>query len=418
MIGYLTCLNKVLKMIITYRLISLPIICLLYLSVIYDPQGGMYGLKNFALILAALCVILSLASNNKIHISRAQLFFMLWFSMFLPAYGILNALSREVSFVNFIDTSYIVASIIFLLNLIYDKSNLQSSIDYFIQVIRILSFTIIAVLFFSLIFKSANFVWFFVEHESAFFGMRNIGPIPAYYIFFVASPLLLYLYFYDLLNLVRQKNIRSLIYYSSTILALVLTGNKMNLLIVLISLGFLPLISLKNFYTKIAMFFLIVLSVLFIIAFYLSSIETILQSLFGGDARLSYFAHYRDILNTNFDLIFGQGFEAYLWSNDFLALVNPDHVIGHASKVELTYLEFLRVFGIANLFIFLIFIIYLLKKLYFVRNQDQWIFYGFLFYLIGCFSNPNLFSIVGMVPLGLIFAYVRLENQLNTNNAV
>ena len=154
----------------------------------------------------------------------------------------------------------------------------------------------------------------------------------------------------------------------------------MNLLIVLISLGFLPLISLKNFYTKIAMF-LLVLSILLITAFYLSSIETILHSLFSGDARFSYFAHYRDILNTNFDLIFGQGFEAYVWSYDFLALVNPDHVIGHASKVELTYLEFLRVFGIANLFIFLVFIIYLLKKIIFCKKSRSmdFLWISFLF---------------------------------------
>lgn len=405
-------------MILTYKTISAPIIFLLFFATAFDPQGGMYGIKDIALLSAGFLCLIYVVFNKQIKINNIQLFFLIWFTLFLPAYGILNAIIRGVSFANFIDTSYIMASIIFLLTFLYNEKNLNLSLNIFIKVVRVLSMIIIMALVFSLFFSSGNFVWFFVEHEAAFFGMRNIGPIPAYYIFFVASPLLLYLYFYDLLNLVRQKNIRSLIYYFSTILALVLTGNKMNLLIVLISLGLLPLISLKNFYTKIAMFFLIVLSLLFIIALNLSSIEIILQSLFGGDARLSYFANYRDILNTNFDLIFGQGFEAYVWSNDFLALVNPDHATGHASKVELTYLEFLRVFGIANLFIFLIFIIYLLKKLYFVRNTDQWIFYGFLFYLIGCFSNPNLFSIVGMVPLGLIFGYVRLENQVNTNNAV
>jgi hypothetical protein len=55
----------------------------------------------------------------------------------------------------------------------------------------------------------------------------------------------------------------------------------------------------------------------------------------------------------------------------------------------------------------------MLNKLYDKKDNNEWLFYGFLFYLVGCFTNPNLFSIVGMVPFGLIFAHIRCNKYVS-----
>jgi hypothetical protein len=401
-------------MIISLRSISFPIIFLLFVSAIFDPQGGMFGLKNMVILFSSAYLIISLIISDNIHINKTQLSFLLWFSIFLPLYGIINATFRKVGFSEFIDTSYIGSSILFLFTFLYSKENIRFALNSFIYVIRILSLVVISVLLFSFFFETFNIVWFFVQHDAAFFGMRNIGPFKAYYIFFVASPLLIYLYFHDLLKLIENKNFFNLIFFSITVTALILTGNRMNMLIMFLSLSFLPYLLIKKLHLKILFYLILVACILLLISINLDVLINYFKSIFGTDTRFQYFTHYISIFNdTNF--IFGQGFNAHIWSSESLALVNPQHTLVHASKVELTYLEFIRVFGIINFFIFISFLCYILKELWKVDLKDKWLFYGLLFYLAGSFSNPNLFSIVGMIPLGLVFAYARLNKRLTTS---
>lgn len=402
-------------MLINLRIITLPIILFFFLSAIFDPQGGMYGIKSIALLLTASILAINVLILSNIQINKVQLLFTSWFCLFLPIYGIFLAIIRQDGFADFIDTSYIGASILFLYTFLYNNQNIKDSIYIFVVAIRVLAFLIVGVLLFSFFSFSFNPVWFFVEHDSAFFGFRSIGPIQAYYIYFIASPWLMFLYLHDYIKLINKGSFFNLFFYCIILLALILTGNRMNALLVIFSLIFLPHFLISNFYLRIIIYLVISLIISILIFLNITTLVDFIQQIFGSDTRLHYFLKYVSIFDINADFIFGQGFNAHTWSTDFLALVNPDLSSVHASKVELTYLEFIRVFGIINFFIFISFLFYILKELWKADLKEKWLFYGLLFYLAGSFSNPNLFSIVGMIPLGLAFAYVRLNKRLMTS---
>jgi hypothetical protein len=62
------------------------------------------------------------------------------------------------------------------------------------------------------------------------------------------------------------------------------------------------------------------------------------------------------------------------------------------------------VFGFLNAVIFLFIIILLLRSIKKIGHNFNWIYPGLIIFLINSGFNPYLFSVNGMLPLGLITA--------------
>ena len=206
--------------------IGFPIILLLWVGTILDPQGGLYQLKYLVLILAGFWTVAFLFFQRKLFIPKIQLYYLIWFSFLLPIYGLLISLISGGFKGEFIDTSYLSSSFFLLFTLLYTANNLEFSKKVFIFSCRALSIIIISVFAFALLDLEPNPIWFFVEHDMAFFGIREFGPIEAYYIFFVSSPLLIFLVAYDASNYVNKASFPGLITLFSSFLSVLLTANR------------------------------------------------------------------------------------------------------------------------------------------------------------------------------------------------
>jgi hypothetical protein len=72
-----------------------------------------------------------------------------------------------------------------------------------------------------------------------------------------------------------------------------------------------------------------------------------------------------------------------------------------ASKTELTYLELIRVFGLGLAGVFILLLFLLLGATRRISGEHPWIFPGFSIFLLNAAINPYLFSVNGILPLGL-----------------
>ena len=97
-------------------------------------------------------------------------------------------------------------------------------------------------------------------------------------------------------------------------------------------------------------------------------------------------------------LLFGQGLGSYFYSSGFGT---------ETSITELTYLEFIRNFGLIIAIIYYGLLLYPIRKL---RNQTfkemHFLILAYVAYLMICVSNPLLVSSSGMLVLAIVISKV------------
>jgi hypothetical protein len=110
--------------------------------------------------------------------------------------------------------------------------------------------------------------------------------------------------------------------------------------------------------------------------------------------KLLYFRDYATIFSSWPTLLFGQG----LGASFFSAALDT-----RVSITELTYVEFVRIYGVVMACIFFILLLYPLRVLS-NRNArtDHYLFLGYLGYLYLCTANPLLMSSSGMLVLAIV----------------
>ncbi|MDO4689047.1 MAG: hypothetical protein Q4A94_08960 [Plesiomonas sp.] len=156
--------------------------------------------------------------------------------------------------------------------------------------------------------------------------------------------------------------------------------------------------------------FLFVIFTILFVFFYDSPF--IAAALSAGDVSNSTKIGYLTYYSKQFDLldifIFGQGYNAHTWSYELNELLAPG-----ASKLELTYLELIRVYGLLVSSIFLFLVMWntaFIKRLKLCDNN--WIQPAIVSYLLMSFSNPYLFSMNGIFVLSMSVAY-KYQNKQN-----
>ena len=109
------------------------------------------------------------------------------------------------------------------------------------------------------------------------------------------------------------------------------------------------------------------------------------------------------IFSQNQNLLIGQGFNAQEWSAPLKSMLTQT---AGATKTELTYVEVIRVFGVFIGIIFLFSLVMIAKNLKNIPQKYnlEFLYPGFVIYLINCSINPYLISSIGALPLGLFLA--------------
>ncbi len=384
----------------------------LFISFIFDPTGDFFNFKYIS-VLACFFVfgINFLINYRAIHFTKTQLLFLSTFCLFIPIYG-LNLTLFNTDLSNFSDTSYIgfALTTFLLIPTLIHTSN--SFIKVFINSLRILMACIFLILISFLIDgDSLGFAQFFIDHKSMLMGFREYSGITTYYIYFTASPLLIILVAYDSYSFLNKSSFIKFILLTLSIIAIFLTGTRFNMLV---SILILPLaMILKKYSIKRVFFnFLILLTFLIIVknnkftsSFFKSSDDS-------NNTKIGYLQSYIPIFSNPKFFILGQGFNAHYWSTDFKLLMTKSDNDG--TKTELTYLEFLRVFGvffgiILNLFVFSMPII-----LYLVYKEFNFLVLGVLIYILSSAINPYIFSTNGVLVFLLFLISINKSSKFES----
>lgn len=380
-------------------------IFLLWLGAVIDPIGNMYGIRYLALAtaFAAIVGLFTLGRFQQLFKSYRGILILL-ISVLLPAYGLIlyafNAGSDD-----FIDTSYLASGVLIITSLLYHgRSMCEYGVKSFIFSTRLVSLIIIAG-YVSSTFSHGEWVSFFTERNVALVSFREYAGITFPYIYFLASPLLIFLIAYDFNKFKQTSNVINFFIFTLTSSSLVLTGTRAHMVLGVI---FAPLYIILTGNYKTIIKTLILLAIVALFTLTVTEGGTLINSFFdtsetSNSMKLSLLDGYGEIFSNLLRLFFGQGFNAHEWSSILRGMIAMED---KASKTELTYLELVRVFGVIIATTLIITIVLLLKSTKNLGGNFQWIYPGFTIFLINATVNPYLFSVNGMLPLGLISAIV------------
>jgi hypothetical protein len=378
-------------------------IFLLWFGAVIDPIGLMFGIRYLALATAftGLAWLFSIHGLKLLDISyRGALILIL--SALLPLYG-LTLYSFNSLGADFIDTSYLASGVLILTSMLYyNKSMCFFGVSSFVFSTRLLSIIII-ITYASQEFLAGAWVSFFTERSVALISSRDYVGISFPYIYFLASPLLILLMAYDFDKFRKNYNFINFSFFILPTLALFLSGTRAHILIaVVFPLLYLLIYSNNRVIVKV----LVLLVAAIIPTFALEGVEDLMGAFFSSSEasnsiKLSMLDGYWIIFSNPLTLLFGQGFNAHDWSPTFRGMIAME--VG-ASKTELTYLELVRVFGLIIATALILTIFMLLRAVKNVAHDFAWIYPGFIIYLANAAINPYLFSVNGILPLGLIAA--------------
>jgi hypothetical protein len=373
----------------------------LWLAAVFDPIGKIFGARYFALgsIYFSLLLLIIIRPDNF----KAKRFYWIIFSFFcfvIPGYGLIIALLRGGLTSDFRDTSYIAAGILFGCSLIYLKDNfLKTGIGALIFSLRLLCLAIVFTLILYVGDFSLDSMYFFVENEAAYFGNREYGNINFYYLYFIASPMIIFLIVYEGWRFLDKPSFYGFVLLSLPVVALFLSGTRANMILSIIAV---PLVFLWRRFSILSLLLLPVILLFFIVLFKIYPVDVIDSMFSSGEysnnIKLNLLEGYGSIFSDPLNLLFGQGFNAHVWSIKF------SEMVGGASKVEFTYIEMFRVFGLPIGISFLMLLFFIILGLSKVNFSYRWLAPAFLLYLLVSISNPYIFSTNGMLPIGLLAA--------------
>lgn len=392
------------------RIISIAIF-LLWFAAVFDPIGNVFFLRYIALAAAiAAILIFGLYSQILSRENSLRKTLTIYISFLMPIYGLSLCLIHGGVGAEFRDTSYLAAGVLFFLSLIYsDESLVKTGIQAMIFPLRILSLLIFIV--YGAMISEFNQDWlsFFTERSVAFFGFRQYAGIELPYIYFLASPLLVYLIAYDLNKLFSDHKAKYVPLVCLSILAYAFSGTRSHQLLAIASIPtFYILLHSKH---KILSLYFILLSIF--IGLSIFNFE-ILESMFSTEEasnslKIALVDGFLDIFDSPIAFIFGQGFNAHTWSMQYMDMLGVgDGNI--ASKTEWTYIELVRVYGIVGALPFFVLLGILIYRLARTSNKYRWLLPAFLIHLADSATNPYIFSTNGMLPLGLIVGILSLKN--------
>lgn len=375
---------------------------LLWIAAVFDPIGRFFGLRYAALMLIYVTLLLQIL-NGRLSLKAGGIYFFLfvYLVLMIPAYGVLVYLFRGVGGV-FIDTSYVGAAVLFGCSLVYlNPESLRIGFNAQKLALRMMAGTIIFCVFIYQVGLPIFLIGSFVENGVAFFGpFRNYGGLNFYYMYFVASPMLIYLLAQEAWAFFDEKTKKQFLWCGVAVVALFLSGTRANMLLATFAV---PFVYLWRRWGWLAIPAVASLAAICLLTLHFLGLQAV-GSMFDPQSesiriKFGFLAGYVEIFSDMGTLLFGQGFNAHVWSSAFGKMLP-----GGASKTELTYFEIMRVFGVVVGGAFFYLMVVFLKKLSEIDSSWRWMAPAVFLYIVVSAFNPYLFSSNGMLPLGFCAA--------------
>ena len=391
-------------------LVFSAVIHLLWFAAVFDPVGDVFGLRYLALVSAVAC--LGFSGVFLQLFGRAAPFrnaTILYLSFVMPSYGFFVYAVRGGFAAALRDTSYAAAGLLLLFSLLYKNEHLcRVGLRAMVFPLRLLVLVVIVMYLTTVSNLSGDWIQFFVEGQVALVSTREYAGRIFPYVYFVASPMLIYLIAYELHGLSSGFKIKKAVICGASIIAFGLSGTRAHMLLAVVFPFLFYVLSYgrnKLIYVAIS-FSLVVLTIQFLNVETLNALFSVREA--SNAAKVSMLTNYSEVLNDPMTLTFGQGYNAHAWSFSLREMIAMEV---QASKTELTYLELVRVYGMLIAVPFFLLLGGLVYKLSRVPLQYRWLYPAFLIYLIDSSVNPYLFSTNGILPLGLILGIVSLNGR-------
>ncbi len=388
------------------------VVYLLWFAAVFDPIGNVFFLRFIALA-SSVVLMLALGLYMQLLDGKKSLknLLLIYMAILMPIYGITLCLINNGLGTEFRDTSYIAAGVLLLFSLIYfNEDQVKIAISAMIFPLRLLSILTIVVYFAMVSDFDIEWLSFFTERSVAVFGFRQYVGIQFPYIYFLASPMLVYLIAYDLNKLFFKFSLSHLFVCFLSIIAYAFSGTRSHQLL---ALAYVPLFYILVYSKhKILLFYFCSLSV--VVSLSIFDVE-ILESMFSSQEtsnsmKILLLDGYSEIFNNPVAFIFGQGYNAHTWSLPFMNMLGVPYG-ATTSKTEFTYIELIRVYGMLVSVPFYALLSVLIYRLAQTSEKYKWLLPAFLIHLADSATNPYIFSTNGMLPLGLIIAVVSLKKE-------
>ena len=388
---------------------------LLWFACLFDPIGQIFHIKfiaiGFLFVVLGLTVVIE---NFKIRFGVFYIFSFMLFVIFIPVYGLLLAILRGGISGEFIDTSYISAAVYMICSLLYlAPGYIWWAYRALITSLRLLSVVILVSFIFTATDMFTDFVFFFVSNGVAYIGEREYAGVSFYYIYFIASPMLIFLLCHETWKMLDGPSIKSCATLLLSISALFLSGTRASIILSLCA----PVFVWMWYRFGRGAIALIFCSIALLMVVLLFIDVPVVSEMFGASeqsnaTKIGYLSSYEEIFNSPLTVLFGQGFNAHFWSPVLQSML-PEG----ASKTELTYLEMFRVFGLfgSGFLIFLLAYLSISGKV--ARSNYPWTAPAMFLYSAVSAINPYIFSSNGMLLIGFSTAAIALAPSNNVGKS-
>lgn len=388
------------------RLALVSVVFLLWFAAIFDPIGNIYGLRYIALgfALPMAFTVGLLRASRAIGLREGMLLASL---LLLPIYGLLIYSSRGAGG-PFTDTSYIAAGIVLATTWLFLDARLcESGVKVVIFNLRFFAAVIIVTYLVSALSSDSHLLTFFAEGNAALFGVREYGTLTLPYIYFVASPLLVFLIAHETQAIVDEPRVTRGICCIVAILALGLSGTRAHQLIALLYVPVYFLFAKRARVWTIAAGAALLISVLAVGSGLFGSFFDVRET--SNSLKLEALDRYGEIFSDPITLVFGQGFNAHEWSGPLRRMIATEQ---GATKTELTYFELFRVFGVLGAVPYIVLLSVIVYRSAWLPHRYAWLCPGLVLMLMNSALNPYLFSTNGMLPIALALGLMANHRSL------
>jgi len=360
-------------------------IVLIYLILLLiDPGGQMFHLK-IPLFIICIFIALRIKKTKKTLVLILILILIQILSLYISKINIGNYIILNNSYQR-------IGTIVFLSVMIFLNHKIKVSL-LFVKSINFLSFFSIFIFIFYKLFPNLFFILYKSENIRQIFHVttRTYGNFNYSTIYLGTSEIIVYnIWYYFFKEKTKYNNM-----FFLNLLALILSGTRMNIFISLILL-------ILYYINKNKFLFISIFMPLTLWIFIKNNLFLTIMNMFSGtdgsnSRKLGYFIKYGEHFSNLKTILFGQGI-----SSSFSIF---------KITTELTYLELFRVYGfLLGLIMFFILFLPLLniKK---INQNNKYIYYSYLTYFLMNLINPSLFTSQGMILFSIAIYSFYLDSN-------
>lgn len=377
------------------RVVYITVILLLVVA-IFDPANKIANLKVPLFVATWFSFVIFVAVEQRVTVSRSLLLYLSLFVFLFPLLSITIYALRGNSLTQYDGFKYFQSYLFLTLAIILHCTRLDITRPLSI-VLTMLSVCIVGTLAVTVVSPDSIPEIYQIGDAYGVFslGQRAYGGTTFNLVYFVTAPLLViavakyaYLTFVSA-GADRVKYLAALIINSG---AMFLAGTRNSILFSML----LPLMVFYWYSKKTVVLHGLIAAVA--IALVLLNLD-VLSDMFSpadisNQIKLGYIKDYGLIFSRPADVIFGQGLGAFFYSSS---------VNDYVSITELTYLEFVRNFGLVVAVLYYGLLLYPLSGLRKITHEgDHWLYLAYIAYLVMSFSNPMIVHSSGMLVLAVI----------------